>query len=123
MLIGDAAGWNDPIIGQGLSIAMRDVRIVTDLLRTGPNWSATAFAGYGEERRERMRRLRIAAQLRTDLAATFTPVGAARRRAYNTILQTDPVLGGPHLAMLLGPDKVPTESFSQPTIDRIIALA
>ena len=27
VLIGDAAGWNDPIIGQGLSITYRDVRI------------------------------------------------------------------------------------------------
>jgi 2-polyprenyl-6-methoxyphenol hydroxylase-like FAD-dependent oxidoreductase len=123
VLIGDAAGWNDPIIGQGLSNAMRDVRIVTDILRTESDWSAAAFAGYGEERRERMRRLRVTAQLRTDLAATFTPAGAARRRAYNTMWQTDPVLGGPHLAMLLGPDHVPAESFAQPTIDRILALA
>jgi 2-polyprenyl-6-methoxyphenol hydroxylase-like FAD-dependent oxidoreductase len=35
VLIGDAAGWKDPIIGQGLSIALRDVRIVTDILRSG----------------------------------------------------------------------------------------
>ena len=123
VLIGDAAGWNDPIIGQGLSIAMRDVGIVTDILHTESDWSETAFADYGEERRERMRRLRIAAQLRTDLAATFTPAGAARRRAYNTIWPTDPVLGGPHLTMLLGPDNAPAKSFSQPTIDRILALA
>jgi 2-polyprenyl-6-methoxyphenol hydroxylase-like FAD-dependent oxidoreductase len=122
VLIGDAAGWNDPIIGQGLSIAIRDVGIVTDILRTESNWSPAAFAGYGDERRERMRRLRITAQLRTDLAATFTPAGAARRRAYNTIWPTDPVLGGPHLTMLLGPDHASAESFSQPTIDRILAL-
>jgi 2-polyprenyl-6-methoxyphenol hydroxylase-like FAD-dependent oxidoreductase len=123
VLIGDAAGWNDPIIGQGLSIAMRDVRIVTDILRSGSDWSTAAFAGYGEERRERMRRLRIAAQVRTDLAATFTPAGAARRQAYNTIWPTDPVLGGTLLTMLLGPDNAPAESFSQLTIDRILALA
>ncbi|MGB7795523.1 MAG: FAD-dependent monooxygenase [Pseudonocardiaceae bacterium] len=123
VLIGDAAGWNDPIIGQGLSIAIRDVGIVTDILRTESDWSESAFAGYGEERRERMRRLRITAQVRTDLVATFTPAGAARRQAYNTIWPTDPVLGGPHLTMLLGPDNVPAESFSQPTIDQILALA
>jgi 2-polyprenyl-6-methoxyphenol hydroxylase-like FAD-dependent oxidoreductase len=122
VLIGDAAGWNDPIIGQGLSIAIRDVGIVTDILRTESSWSPAAFAGYGDERRERMRRLRITAQLRTDLAATFTPAAAARRRAYNTIWPTDPVLGGPHLTMLLGPDHASAESFSQPTIDRILAL-
>ena len=35
VLIGDAAGYNDPIIGQGLSIAMRDARIVRDLILDG----------------------------------------------------------------------------------------
>jgi 2-polyprenyl-6-methoxyphenol hydroxylase-like FAD-dependent oxidoreductase len=85
VLIGDAAGWNDPIIGQGLSIALRDVRIVTDVIRDGWDWSTVAFVGYGEERRERMRRLRVTAQVITDLLATFTPAGVARRRAYNAI--------------------------------------
>jgi hypothetical protein len=61
--------------------------------------------------------------VRTDLAATFTPAGAARRQAYNTIWPTDPVLGGLLLTMLLGPDNAPAESFSQLTIDRILALA
>ena len=59
MLIGDAAGHNDPIIGQGLSITYRDVRIVRDVLLGGDDWSPAAFAAYGEERRERMRRLRF----------------------------------------------------------------
>jgi 2-polyprenyl-6-methoxyphenol hydroxylase-like FAD-dependent oxidoreductase len=123
VLIGDAAGWNDPIIGQGLSIALRDVRIVTDVIRDGSDWSTTAFVGYGEERRERMRRLRVTAQVITDLLATFTPAGVVRRRAYNAIWQTDPVLAGPTLAQLVGPDNVPMESFCQATIDRILALA
>ena len=123
VLIGDAAGWNDPIIGQGLAIALRDVRIVTDLLRSGSDWSAAAFVDYGEERWKRMRRLRVAAQVRTDLATTFTPAGAARRRAYNALWRTDPVLGGPQLISVLGPENVPAASFSGPTVDRILALA
>ena len=122
VLIGDAAGWNDPIIGQGLSIALRDVRIVADVLRDGPDWSTAAFAHYGEERRERMRRLRVTARVKTDLVATFTPAGAARRRAYNAIWQTDPVLAAPQIAPLVGPHNVSSELFSQPTIDRILAL-
>ena len=32
VLIGDAAGHNDPILGQGLSIALRDVRLVSEIL-------------------------------------------------------------------------------------------
>jgi hypothetical protein len=35
VLIGDAAGYNDPIGGQGLAIALRDVRVVRDLLLGG----------------------------------------------------------------------------------------
>ena len=64
VLIGDAAGWNDPIIGQGLSIALRDVRMVADVVRAGPERSVAAFTPYVQERRERMRRLRIAAEVR-----------------------------------------------------------
>ena len=60
VLIGDAAGHNDPIVGQGLSIAMRDARTVRDLVLDGAR-DAAAFASYGAERMERMRRLRLIA--------------------------------------------------------------
>ncbi|MGQ0719836.1 MAG: NAD(P)/FAD-dependent oxidoreductase [Pseudonocardiales bacterium] len=122
VLLGDAAGWNDPITGQGLSIALRDVRIVSEILRSGPDWSPAAFEPYGEERRERMRRLRLAAQVRTDIAATFSPDGATRRKAYNRVWHTDPVLAGSRLANQLGPEKVAAEAFAPETIHRILAL-
>ena len=35
VLIGDAAGYNDPIAAQGLSIALRDARSVRDLILAG----------------------------------------------------------------------------------------
>src|SRR5439155_16952427 len=41
VLIGDAAGYNNPIIGQGLSIAIRDARAVLYVLR-GDVWSPLA---------------------------------------------------------------------------------
>jgi len=123
VLIGDAAGWNDPIIGQGLSVALRDVRIVADILRSTGDWRPASFAEYGEERRERMRRLLIAARLATDLRTTFSPLGAARRRTYLTLMATDLVLAGPVFAVQLGPEQIPAESFAQPNIDRILALS
>jgi 2-polyprenyl-6-methoxyphenol hydroxylase-like FAD-dependent oxidoreductase len=122
VLIGDAAGWNDPIIGQGLSIALRDVRLVADVVRAGPERSVAAFTSYVQERRERMRRLRIAAEVRTALVATFTPAGAARRMAFNAVFRADPVLGGPRLAPLLGPDNVPAEAFGPENVARILAM-
>src|SRR4051812_19980069 len=46
VLIGDAAGHNDPVVGEGLSIAMRDARIVRDLILAGAR-TPDAFASYG----------------------------------------------------------------------------
>jgi menaquinone-9 beta-reductase len=46
VLIADSAGYSNPIVGQGLSIAMRDARTIRDVLR-GDNWTAAAFGDYG----------------------------------------------------------------------------
>ena len=75
VLVGDAAGHNDPILGQGLSIALRDVRLASEAILAGGRDQA-AFRPYVEERLERMRRLRITASLQ----ATRAP-NTARRRA------------------------------------------
>src|SRR5262245_57560728 len=65
-LIGDAAGHNDPIIGQGLSIALRDARLVSEILRDAKTGGREPdFRPYVEERAERMRRLRLTAQVAT----------------------------------------------------------
>lgn len=40
---------------------MRDARMVSEVLLGGHDWSPAAFAGYVEERAERMRRLRFSA--------------------------------------------------------------
>ena len=45
VLIGDAAGWTDPLIGEGLSMAMRDARMVSEVL-LGDDWSVDAFEPY-----------------------------------------------------------------------------
>ncbi|WP_214401836.1 FAD-dependent oxidoreductase [Pseudonocardia lacus] len=122
VLIGDAAGWNDPIIGQGLSISLRDVRMVADVLRASTDRSPAAFTPYVEERRERMRRLRISAEVVTALSATFTPQATARRAAYSAVFRTDPVLGGPRLATIVGPDQLPAEGFTRQNVERILAM-
>jgi len=42
VLIGDAAGYSDPILGQGLTVAIRDARLVGDALLRGPSWGPTS---------------------------------------------------------------------------------
>jgi 2-polyprenyl-6-methoxyphenol hydroxylase-like FAD-dependent oxidoreductase len=121
VLIGDAAGWNDPIIGQGLSIAARDARMVSDVLLGGTDWSPSGFAGYQAERAERMRRLRIAARLATALRAAFGPEGAAFRQRWTEMAVGDPMLSAPMVAPVIGPERVPAEAFSDANIQRILA--
>ena len=121
VLIGDAAGHNDPIIGQGLSITYRDVRMVSDVLLAGDDWSPAAFAAYGEERKERMRRLRFAAALQSMVENEFGPEAEERRqRAYKN-RAADPTLMLPALATMMGPDKMPPMAFEPEIIEKTFA--
>lgn len=112
VLVGDAAGWNDPIIGNGLSITYRDVRIVSELLKESDDWSPALFAPYAEERAERMRRLRFAASLVATLEAEFGPEAAERRRRHHERTAADPSLGAHGFAVMAGPETLPPEVFT-----------
>jgi 2-polyprenyl-6-methoxyphenol hydroxylase-like FAD-dependent oxidoreductase len=120
VLIGDAAGWNDPIVGLGLSIAYRDVRIVSDILKSSADWSPAAFASYGEERAERMRRLRFAAALQAALDMEFGGVARARRRSYHERAAADPTLGLHGFAVMGGPDLAPPDIFTEAHRKRVL---
>ena len=50
-LIGDAAATSDPTWGQGMSLALRDARVLTDFLRADDDWDAAAHAYAGEHDR------------------------------------------------------------------------
>jgi 2-polyprenyl-6-methoxyphenol hydroxylase-like FAD-dependent oxidoreductase len=121
VLVGDAAGHNDPIIGQGLSITFRDVRIVRDILLAGDDWSASAFAPYAVERRERMRRLRFSATLQSRLETEFGPEAEGRRRRAFERRAQDPTLMLPALATMLGPERMPAEAFEDAVMERTLA--
>ncbi len=112
VLVGDAAGWNDPIVGLGLSITYRDVRLVSDLLLGSDDWSPALLAPYGEERAERMRRLRFAASITSALDMEFGPAAADRRRRYHERASADPSVGLHGLAVMAGPELAPAEFFT-----------
>ena len=121
MLIGDAAGWNDPIIGLGLSITYRDVRPglgpAGALRRLGAD---ALFAPYAEERRERMRRLRFVAGITASLDAEFGDHARARRRAYFERSAGDPTLGAHAFAIMGGPEAAPPEIFTPAHRTRVL---
>lgn len=122
VLIGDAAGWNDPINGLGLSITYRDVRMVSDILKATPAGSAPDFAPYAEERAERMRRLRFAGQIQAALDMEFGEAARERRRLYHARKAADPTLGLHGVAIMAGPENAPPEIFTEAHRARVLGL-
>lgn len=122
VLIGDAAGWSDPVIGQGLSIALRDARLVSEALVNERAFTQETFASYVEERSVRMRRLMMSAQVRSAMGLTFSEHGRRRRRIYAQTWPHDELMAGSRLATFKGPHNVPAESFDPEMIDKIMAL-
>jgi 2-polyprenyl-6-methoxyphenol hydroxylase-like FAD-dependent oxidoreductase len=119
VLVGDAAGYNSPIIGQGLSIAMRDARMVRDALRGGDDLPG-AFTPYGEERMERMRRLRAGAILMASVAAEDCDNSVARRAKFFELQQNEPLMLGMLIGLFGGPENGPEEAFDGRLREQIV---
>ena len=113
VLIGDAAGYNDPILGQGLSVTLRDARLVGELLVEHDDWDLQLFEPYVAERRERLRRLRFTASFVTTLNARFGPEDMERRTHAFMKMGEDPSLFMVRLAAFSGPESVPAEYFTE----------
>jgi 2-polyprenyl-6-methoxyphenol hydroxylase-like FAD-dependent oxidoreductase len=119
VLIGDAAGHNDPVIGQGLSIALRDARMVRDIVLDSGR-TPDAFAGYGAERAERMARLRFLADVISVSQAEDADNRSARRAfMVERIARLDPEIMGLLMGMFAGPENVPDELIDEGLLDRI----
>jgi 2-polyprenyl-6-methoxyphenol hydroxylase-like FAD-dependent oxidoreductase len=112
VLIGDAAGWTDPLSGCGLSSAYRDARIVSEIIIASDDWSAAAFAPYAEERNERLRRLRFVTEIETALQCDFSERGRARRGQFFARAPSDPSVLAHIVANLAGPDAQPATAFT-----------
>jgi len=120
VLVGDAAGWNDPILGLGLSITYRDVRIVSELLKDSAAWDTLSFEAYAEERAERMRRLRFTAKLQATLDMEFGEAARERRRNLFRRAAADPSLKAHAFAVMAGPEALPAEMFSDDHRARVL---
>ncbi|WP_340645091.1 FAD-dependent monooxygenase [Phenylobacterium sp.] len=123
VLVGDAGGWNDPIIGLGLSITYRDVRIVTDILKAEADGSKADFTPYGEERAERMRRLRFTAGIVSVLEAEFGDTARARRDSLHERASQDASLRAHSFAVMAGPEVLPPEIFTPEHRARVLGEA
>ncbi|WP_181783321.1 FAD-dependent oxidoreductase, partial [Pseudonocardia pini] len=121
-LIGDAAGWSNPVTAQGLSVTFRDARVLADTLLDDSDWSPAGLSGYTEERRDRMARLRFASAL-TDLLSAFGAPDRVRRRGrMQALLRDRPELGAALAAVHSGPWSARAEAFT-PDILTTLAMA
>jgi menaquinone-9 beta-reductase len=122
VLLGDAGGYDDPVDGPGLSLTMRDVRQLSELLLATGDWTAAALRPYGQQRAERLRRMRRVSRTFAALMTTFTADGRARRSRFYAASQArkDDIrlaLGAVHL----GPDRLPVEAFSDQLHESLLA--
>lgn len=122
VLVGDAAGFNDPINGQGLSISLRDARTVGEALLGSEDWTTELFAPYAEERAERMRRLRFSAAVSAVMGAEFGPEATARKLRFRERVAADPTLAMCRAAPMVGPEMLPPQAYTEAEWDRIMAL-
>lgn len=119
VLVGDAAGHNDPIIGQGLSIAMRDARIVRDLILDGAR-NETDFAAYGRERSERMRRVRLIGDVVSVTYAEDADNRLARLAFFGEKMASmDAEVFPLVIGFMTGPETIPDQLVHPRILDRI----
>jgi 2-polyprenyl-6-methoxyphenol hydroxylase-like FAD-dependent oxidoreductase len=78
VLIGDAAAASDPCFGCGLSLTLRDVRVLRDCLVAGSDWDAAAHA-YADEHDRYSGALRAIIGWMRDLYYERGPEAEARR--------------------------------------------
>jgi menaquinone-9 beta-reductase len=122
VLLGDAGGYDDPVDGQGLSLALRDVRQLSELLLATDDWTAAGLRPYGQQRAERLRRMRRVSLTFAALMTTFTADGRARRSRYYAAsgahgADVRLALGAIHL----GPDRLPSEAFTDQLHESVLA--
>jgi len=119
VLIGDAGGYNDPILGQGLSVTLRDARMVAQALTASSDWSAGIFEPYMVERKERLRRLRFIASFATTLGARFGPEDLARQEHARSVISREPEVMGLQLGAYLGPEAVNEQMFTPAFYEKV----
>lgn len=106
VLIGDAAGANDPTQGHGLSLVFRDVRVLSDLMAEDLEGAPERFA---EARRAYYHVLRTHAAWSAPLLADTGDVADALREQVRMAREVDPSAEGYGNLFSLGPDGLATD--------------
>jgi 2-polyprenyl-6-methoxyphenol hydroxylase-like FAD-dependent oxidoreductase len=106
VLIGDAAGANDPTQGHGTSLLFRDIRVLRDALAA--DWD-TAPERYAQRRKGYYHVLRTHAAWAAPLITDTGDVADALREQVRQARDVDPAADGYGNIFANGPDGLPTD--------------
>lgn len=106
VLVGDAAGANDPSQGQGLSLAFRDVRELSHLLATESDWQG-AIGEFSRRRPSWYEPLRAYARWQGPLTTDTGPEADAARQRAKRAAEEDSWRNGYGAIHALGPEGLP----------------
>lgn len=101
VLIGDAAATSDPAWGQGLSLTVRDVRVLRDYLLSHENWDEAGHA-YAEEHDRHYGVIHTVDNWLSQMLFDVGPEGEARRARALPLIAGDPTRMLDHISS--GPD-------------------
>jgi 2-polyprenyl-6-methoxyphenol hydroxylase-like FAD-dependent oxidoreductase len=102
VLIGDAAGASDPTWGQGLSLTLRDVRVLRDQLLNQQDWDAAGHA-YAQEHDRHFNVINTVNNYQTEMFFAAGEEAHARRMRALPLMAQEPTrrldhnFGGPDL--------------------------
>jgi len=88
-LIGDAAACSDPVWGCGMSLTLRDVRVLRDALLASSDWDA-ALHVYADEHDRYYARLRTVEDWLTQMQFDVGPEADARRQRFFAKVAVEP---------------------------------
>ncbi len=100
-LVGDAGGYNNVLIGQGLSLALRDARLLGEVLLGADEWSVENLRPYAVERTRRLATQRLTGRLIAAAHRHFRDADDERRR-FEELLSRDEFLGSFQDEVFLG---------------------
>lgn len=118
VLIGDAAGYTNPLIGQGLSCALADARAVAETVLSG-GWDHTAFGDYEAQRRERGKRLLFTVEMFARHRCIPGPDSPAHRLRAIQRMTDEPLLGLWFTSGYAGPHLAPAEAYTDEVRQRL----
>jgi 2-polyprenyl-6-methoxyphenol hydroxylase-like FAD-dependent oxidoreductase len=119
ILVGDAAGYQNPLQGLGLSMAMRDAREVVEAALSSASWSLDAISSYVASRAHRQRWAALSNALEIWANHGFSRQDAAERAARYAHIRADELLAALESTPFAGFDAMPADVTSADVTARL----